>query len=207
MQRGETASCRGRDKNTLASSSNTTTPATTNTIKTHTDRYINTNSGMQSFSRAVFNHLFFSERLQNLSDSQDLKDWMEKKMGVTNVLPQSKSRRREAVPFFFFFLMFVRGVCEDVCVLQQDLAPRMGLLEPLPLFLCPLFFSSSPSCTHWTVLSVCLCVLTWRECGQALLAEHRRAVKTPFFGGGDESNIRFYSVFIQPPSPSRALSF
>lgn len=67
MQRGETASCRGSDKNTSASSSNTTTLATTNTIKTHTDRYIN--SGMQSFSCAVFNHLFFNELLQNLSDS------------------------------------------------------------------------------------------------------------------------------------------
>lgn len=42
MRKGETASYRGRDKNILASSSNTMTPATTNTIRTHTDRYMRT---------------------------------------------------------------------------------------------------------------------------------------------------------------------
>lgn len=61
MQKGETASYRGRDKNILASSSNTMTPAMMNTIRTHTDRYMHTHSSTHTFTCPVylFNHFFY----------------------------------------------------------------------------------------------------------------------------------------------------
>lgn len=126
-------------------------------------------------------------------------------MGVTNVSPQSKSRTPEAVPFFSpFFLMFVHGVCEDVCA-STGFSASDGITGTTSIISLSSFFSSSPSCTHWTVLSVCLCVLTWRECGQALLAELQRAVKTPFLRVGDMKVISGFTLCLSSPLLLHAL--
>lgn len=104
--------------------------------------------------------------------------------------------------------MFVRGVCEDVCVLQQDLAPRTGLLEPLPLFLCPL---SSLLLPHVLIELFCLYVcVCWH--GESVVKLCSQSFRGPlkhlfffFFFFWDESNIRLYSLCLSNPLLLHAL--
>lgn len=155
MQRGERASWRGRGRNILASSSNIMTPATTSTIRTHTDRYTWAAAAriclvLKSFF--FFScYLFFPPKQQSFPGGEGRNE-RGSSLGVTNVFPQHKSRTQA-------FLCVCVSV--SVSVSRQDSTPTAGLQKAIPSFSVHL---SSPSyhllAFCLSVLSVCLC---WHE--------------------------------------------
>jgi len=105
-QSGERASCRGRDKNTLASSSNTTTPATRRTIRTHTDRYTCAQSSGSPF--VCFNQLFWHFTLT----PGTLNDWT-KEFSITRT-----ASRHRCIP------LRAGGTRVCVCLCVDRIRPR-----------------------------------------------------------------------------------
>ncbi len=122
MQKGETASYRGRDKNISDSSSNTMTPAMMNTIRTHTDRYIHVHQHIHvSCSLVVclifpFTSCFFITCLNPWTWTTE---WrmnhksfifqLQERFLVTNVFPSAQLRDKRQFVFLYVCLSVLTG--------------------------------------------------------------------------------------------------